>query len=363
MGETKEYITYNVIDSIKGGCGKTTLAIILTEYLERYSAGVCGHACLLDMDFLGTGLVNLFVGAGGKEKLGDGCIYVTEKIRGYHADNKRYIIPMTIGNRDNQKILYVGFSDPDYRTKGEYRTSSKSNYSQALQYGTFRAGIKNVLEINNLNSQINGKVGSVILDMSPSVDTYSESVKDNLFDRKYSNYIKKDDKRNYFLLVGMDLSHIHAAVKYLKDFIDNNEKFADNIFIVFNDIMHVIDVNPSAADEYNMRRNLFEQALEKEPQKVKEKIHFLALNPYRKYQETVYGMHPLCEEKTSDIFSDIPTPFAFAGKYGNEMKEIDTYKKTDKSSGADAESEGEADSTEKIKEGEVFKWLMGKDIS
>ena len=46
---------YNVVQSVKGGCGKTTFSIMLSSFLGlNKNREKMGETCLLDVDFQGT---------------------------------------------------------------------------------------------------------------------------------------------------------------------------------------------------------------------------------------------------------------------------------------------------------------------
>ena len=53
---------YNIVQSVKGGCGKTTFSIMLAGFLgKKENRDECGKTCLVDADFQGTSLIHLFI--------------------------------------------------------------------------------------------------------------------------------------------------------------------------------------------------------------------------------------------------------------------------------------------------------------
>lgn len=328
---------FHIIDSIKGGCGKTTFAIMLTEYLERqYSekkderkeeigSGEYKHACLLDVDFVGTGMIDLFFSQIQKEEYLKNHIYLTDKIRGFQVEDGQYISSFPIC----QRTLYVGFGDPNFKTKEKFRCSSKYNYTTVIGYGIFRSGIKKILEKGALEQQIEGKIGSIVLDMSPGLDAYSESVKESIFDKRHSSFLETSDRRNYYLMVGMDYSHLSSAKDYFSEFLrGEDKKSADQIFIVFDDVLQFFAGKPGEnpnkkleEEQYNSRITDFSKVLEDVPEDIQKKIHFLVLNPFYKYSEILHTMKNLSvlskeKDETKSIFNQ--TPFRFVA-LGNEM--------------------------------------------
>lgn len=358
---------FHVIDSIKGGCGKTTFAIMLTEYLERkwkertknLEPERSKHACLLDVDFVGTGMIDLFFSPEKKAEFLAHNIYLTNKIRGFQAQDKRYIYPFDFYGRD----FYVGFGDPDFSTKEKFRCSSKYNYTTVIGYGIFRSGMKKILEKGALEEQVKGEVASIILDMSPGMDAYSEVVKECIFDKRHSDFLEPSDKRNYYLMVGMDASHLESAKDYFLEFLKGEDKkTADHIFIVFDDVLHFfskeeIDFHVkeetkfhiNEIDQYNSRITNFCKVLKDFPEELLKKICFLALNPYEEYSALLHMQKPLNElsgisnesKEKPEIFQE--TPFRFAAMWDERTNDAETI---------------ETFVSKNDKEKEILEWLM-----
>ena len=146
--------SFYLIDSIKGGCGKTTFAIMLTQYLEQI-AEADNHTVLLDFDFLGTGLINLFLTKDQITEFEKNHKYVTDKIRGFKTEDAKYICDCTIEDTH----FYVAFGNPEYMTKHAYRLSSKFNYTPVINYGIFRRGIQSITHDEaELKKQLRGNI-------------------------------------------------------------------------------------------------------------------------------------------------------------------------------------------------------------
>ena len=104
MEENKKGIVYNIVDSVKGGCGKSTFSIFLALTLDadRYNELMKEEkevdmfppeVCLIDMDLQGTALAYLLFGEKIKDlKSGTGAeIYLNEKVTKYNSKEKKYI--------------------------------------------------------------------------------------------------------------------------------------------------------------------------------------------------------------------------------------------------------------------------------
>lgn len=306
-----------MIDSIKGGCGKTTFAIMLAQFLQKANEArdVDDRVCLLDLDFLGTGLAYLFFAESVNTRLTKDYEYITKIIRGFDIDDKKYLYDGKIGDTP----FLVGFGEPDYRKKEACYISSKLNYTPVIHYGIFRNGIQRILK-RSFKDQIDKNVESVVLDMSPGMDAYSQIVKDCLFDKRYSSFLNEDDKRYYFLMTGTDNSQLHAAGNYFEEFINSEDKKPDRMFIVLNDWVDLA-IGDGANDDkkrefYDAWISEFESSL-KIPEADKDNIVFLIPHYFGKYWMRTHERTALVDaEKDGDVFEALP--FRYWKKW-NEM--------------------------------------------
>lgn len=309
---------YYVIDSIKGGCGKTTFAIMLTRFLEDFyekekeKEKKRKRACLLDVDFLGTGLINIFLSKERQERFKNDYFYITQKIRNYQSDRKKYIYPCEVDGNE----LLVGFGDPDYGRKTGYHLMSEFNHVPVISYGIFRKGVRDILDEDGdgLETQIDGTVESVILDMSPSVDAFSETVKDSLFDKR-NRVVSAESKVYYFLMLGIDSSHIAATRNYFKSFICSDNKVPDKIFVVINDPLKMGKaISESEGGEektiYDAATASFKNELLQGvvSQEIEDRIFFLVSNQFDDYAKHINARKPL-EGTKDNLFLDIPVRF------------------------------------------------------
>ena len=314
--------SYYMIDSIKGGCGKSTFAIMLADYLERkeIEGGNPFHTCLLDFDFLGTGLINIFLTETEINEFKSDYIFITDRIRDFQTEAEKYIYKW----KTEKHCFFIGFGDPDYRSKQVYSLSSKFNYTPVVNLGGFRKGIQSIIgindkdgkEISELESQISGKVKNIVMDMSPGMDSYSEAVKECFFDKRHSIALSDKCKTKYFLMTGMDPSHIAAAKSYFKMFVNSEDKIPDKIFIVINDPMCIAQ---KLAEKENMSEGeIYEAAVRKFTEKFelddeyRKRICFIILNYFEEYVQLIHQQLPLSsrtEKEINEIFKG--TPFKY----------------------------------------------------
>lgn len=273
--DNKKGRTFNFVNSIKGGCGKTTFSVFLANYLciceikangdntsnesggqkdgkgtqhedgkqKASNSSVEHDECIIfDMDFQGTSMESLFWGpfdwTSGKASFKNayGHKYLNAAIR---EDGKidDYIVhnPLT-----EEIILDVVFADSDVKAKERLRISPKMGYSPVVQYNIFKGGL-----LRFLNKFKNREYKHFIFDMPPNSDGFSgaamECVMNNHIDgTKYTldtNRIRQEkDIVNLFYVTGIDPGQVKETVKEVKEQLVNRDHMHfDNLFIVMND--------------------------------------------------------------------------------------------------------------------------------
>ena len=240
MGRDKG-VVYNIVDSVKGGSGKTTFAITLSIILNRYlnEPGINKEtsSCLIDMDIQGSALLYLLYGKAfldrpEKEKdfkfLNDRVIAVGED----EETAKKFIYPFCFEN-SSKNYFDVIFCDPRTERKKKFRSMSNQNYSPEVLYSTFRMGLANML--SSMRRQNPYNYSEIIFDMPPNADGYSDAVYDIMLKKDYS-VLGEEDVCNLFLLHTLDMGQIQATLDYFSELAssENFHKF-NKIFFVFND--------------------------------------------------------------------------------------------------------------------------------
>lgn len=238
MGKNKG-VVYNIIDSVKGGCGKTTFAITLSIVLNHYLTGSSFNketsSCLIDMDIQGSALLYLLYGKtflDREEKefkfLNDRVIAVGEN----KETAKNFINPFCF-KEDSQNRFDVIFCDPRTESKKKFRSMSNQNYSPEVLYSTFRMGLANML--SGMKGQSPYNYSQIIFDMPPNADGYSDAVYDILLKNDYS-ILEKGDACNLFLLHTLDRGQMQATLDYFSELaLSENFHKLNKIFFVFND--------------------------------------------------------------------------------------------------------------------------------
>lgn len=231
---------YNIVDSIKGGCGKTSFSLMLASAL--YNENKKQPPCLFDMDFQGTSLAYLLFGKEHKDwKKSIGIdMFLNERVVSFKDHSRRYIkrvewkgsdgsgAPHSSG-MDPESTFYVAMADPDPKMKDKYKARSNQNYSPEVTYGIFRYGLAKLLEPENLETELLEKPGHVILDMPPNIDGYSDAALGCILNNPKQNHV------NYFIMMTFDQSHIHITMDWFKDFLtkEQSQRMPERIFFTF----------------------------------------------------------------------------------------------------------------------------------
>lgn len=322
----EEIRTFNFINSIKGGCGKTTFSLLLSDYLS--SIGINkgkpekrqknSEKCLIfDMDLQGTAMQYLFKG---NLQESEDIKYLNDAIRDCKSPNE-YI---TINTLTDGTVINTIFSNPTITEKEKYRVSAQGSYSPVVKHNVFRDGLKEFLKkFEGLPQR------HFIFDMPPNSDGFSDAAMECLLNRRHS-IAKKEDRINLFYVLGLDNSQINPTIDEIKNLLERKDiKEFTNIYIIFNENMplnlQIIDYSSNKEKKENdlkgtcdsKKNNICKQLnhLEKE----KDKIHFGVVAKKQKYATWCIEGQGLCSwVSPKDLFSNIPINM-FA-EYGDEGK-------------------------------------------
>ncbi len=239
---------YNVVNSVKGGCGKTTFSVYLAW--KAANAATKKNTLLIDMDFQGTAMEFLFHGASATPKK-----YLNDAIVTRDLIFLDYIHEITTEKSDEENNKFsVIFSDPKVETKSKYRVSYQNNYTPVINYHFFRYGLQNVLD-----KAADCNYENIILDMPPNSDGFANSAIDYIFSKSGKEKLVNAE-RNMFLVTTTDAGHIDATIKELAHILKNEEHMLfDKLFIVINHHMPGDDFEESSKNTIDyIVNNVFE---------------------------------------------------------------------------------------------------------
>ncbi|MCI9410949.1 MAG: ParA family protein [Eubacterium sp.] len=286
MGEKLR--TYNFINSVKGGVGKTTLSVFLANYMGKLQMETpeaikdfSGNVMLLDLDLQGTAMHYLFEGNARAKDKGD--VYLHQIILNDEEITRAVCVNKLDGNLP---VINAIFSDDSVEAKLLYRAGAKNNYSSAITYNWFRTGLLRMLEELKYDGYKH-----FVFDMPPNFDGFvSTSVEAIL--RAES---KENMNINMFFVTGMEPGQIKVTVEEVKSIFTHQEHFMfDNLFIVFNNNIPVLDsYNPEVfKDQVLSCQTLLNGLLEEE----KKHIYYMYMpfhETYAKFNQTDIGLNHL----------------------------------------------------------------------
>lgn len=296
--------TYNLINSVKGGSGKTTFSIWLAYCLDK--------SLLIDMDLLGTSMQVL---VHGNDYESHETAYTNDVFQGVENNRKKFVEKVDL---KNGKCINVIFSNMDYKEKDRFKAGKHSGYTPVVKHSMFRLGLRELLKHHKT---INGDdVKHFIFDMPPNSDGFSDAAMECIFNTKYSD-LKGSDRKNLFMMIGADWGQTIATITALKTLLlHGDDTEPDRIFLVIN--RNLGDDFKEA--DYDSRKEKIETALNVWPlqEKIKNKIVFLKMEHNRHYTELGIAGKGLKEATVKEIDSAFNAVIVASAMYEEEFKDI-----------------------------------------
>lgn len=345
---------YNIIDSVKGGCGKSTLSLMLSLAAQWYlykkidsliddeNPIIC--SMLLDMDMQGSSWQHLLFGRSlpgesglAKESINKALI---ESYRCKVPDclsKPWFLLENALSTKSNSLPLLVALASPDFNEREQFKAASRLNYSSQITYLSFLSGLKKTLKhLKDLTEQ---KIHYVFFDMPPNSNGYSDSVLEVLLDGKCSSTLDKKSPRNYFEVMTLDRGNIDTTLDWFTHFVNEEPcQFPDHFFFVFTNV-------PDSIAIMDLNNTLVRDAIDyvsanlpsKLSKKLRGRIFFLGIEYQQEYlhmcctfnslgikvRPTVEGTGLEIEDKKLPVLPDsflTPVKFAYSLKTGEEVK-------------------------------------------
>ncbi len=299
--------TYNLINSVKGGCGKTTLSMWLAYSLE--------NSLLIDMDLLGTSMQALIYG---DDQKSHDTAYTNDVIHGVENSTKSFVEKVDL---QDGKCINLIFASMDYKEKDRFKAGKHSGYTPVVKHSMFRMGLKNLLKHHK--TIYGNDVKHFIFDMPPNSDGYSDAAMECIFNKKYSD-LEKRDRKNLFMVIGADWGQTLATISSLKTLVlDGDDIEPDKIFLVIN---HNLGDEFKEAD-FIQRKERIETTLNTWPlnEKIKKKIFFLKMTHNRHYTELGIAAGGLKEASAKEISIAFNAVIVAYAMFGEDFRDIVTY--------------------------------------
>lgn len=241
---------FNIIDSVKGGSGKSSLALMLslacsTGYSSQAETAAHPMASfLLDMDFQGSSFSHLVFGNSALGEHGQAKQYINQKLLQYYrSDSCDYISQPVFRVNDaaspSEVVKYyqiaVAFASPNIPDRFRFKAVSHHNYSLQITYSTFREGVRRLLDNLDKEMALGNSLEYVFFDMPPNSNGYSDAVSQLLLSNAVLSTGQTTPRVNYFELTTLDRGHIESTLQWFEDFIQNSkQRFPDNFFFVLS---------------------------------------------------------------------------------------------------------------------------------
>lgn len=350
---------FNIIDSVKGGSGKTSLSLMLTLTSQYYGqaeetreAGQSpkNYSLLIDMDMQGSTLEHLLFGDmntsdKAPNTLNDAILkYYTKATPNFISRPELLVsdsLADTVGGTGNGPLteldraeperirIAAALASPKMEDRERFRAVSRMNYSSQITYAAFRSGLKTVLKAKNLNSYLADELQYVFFDMPPNSNGYSDCVLELLLEQdglKTSlSHINHSYPRNYFELMTFDLGHIEATLDWFRQFVKGEAySFPDHFFFVFCNVpQYILDKIGWDSHIGILQDKLKQMGLER---RLLNRIYFVGVN----YQEAY--LKRCCESGTlasaqEGLDREILAPIAFVKDFcGKDLTRVTATK-------------------------------------
>ena len=263
-----------IVDSVKGGCGKTSISLKYAAMLAQKNEKVC----YIDLDILGSSIETFINGinldnlalksmteevnenySGDSEpsfQLYVDCparFHLNEIFKG-QSFSPRFFNRIKVTEKHSVDIHYFDLiaCNPDQDEKDLFKPSKLMNYVGQIDYEYFAAMIKNILD--ELKSE---RYTYIIIDMPPNSDAYTDSVFNILLRADESGkemiknleYVDSNEAAKYNVVTkynveicivnSLDRAHFEANLLWLRAMIDERRmEWAldqeQNFKIVFN---------------------------------------------------------------------------------------------------------------------------------
>lgn len=319
-------ISYNIIDSVKGGSGKTSLSLMLAMIAQNTLNSKGGDSTVqtlvLDMDMQGSALAGMLFGNTKPGENGRAEQFLDQRILSYYSKSSKGFISYPEFNFSDGKEsgapvnsikIGVAMASPKMEDRLVFRASSRHNYSSQITYTAFTAGLREVL--TELNTFCAAPPQYLFFDMPPNSNGYSDAVLELLLQKESTARKWKESACNYFALTTLDRSHINSTLEWFKSFVNENRCFPDHFFFTFNNVPgSLAEMDPKnnlIAEAMHMIRTQLLAILRDGNNDCLDRIYFLGINYQAHYLQTCCEGDGLGISGAMPLRLEILTPVSF----------------------------------------------------
>jgi len=235
-------MNFYVVDSVKGGCGKTTLALWKALELQKNPEN---EVCYIDLDLLGTSTEKHI----NQEKNRDSCYLNDLFINNRRDIQKKKVINSKCFSCSTDKSYRISssadpdtinismvFSSPAQDMKNKFRPTLPI-YGDHIDYSFFARRIKELFD-----ELYYGGFTDIVIDMPPNSDPYTDSIFDLLLNISIDEW-KYDVDFHLFIISTYDRDHIESNKQWIEDLWQKDAKWKplSSISWFFNDVRNSVN--------------------------------------------------------------------------------------------------------------------------
>lgn len=245
----------HVVNSIKGGCGKSTICFYLADYLNQQGLS----PLIIDIDLCGTSWYKNYEGYLGENFSEENYHFVNELIDNFdEAIKGHYIANIKTNTKDGDdpqsgKDIKICMANPERNThieEVELDLFENAIYKLIMNWYAEKGKAINKDEVStSKGDKDKEKDIDIILDMPPGYEAHAERIVNHLLldvNSPLYRKIKKDDikyKILLYMVTGLSESAINLNIGYIKKLFLNQNISKDmssylkkeNIFFILND--------------------------------------------------------------------------------------------------------------------------------
>lgn len=234
-------MNYFIVDSVKGGCGKSTIALWKAINLKLQGQEK-SKVCYVDLDILGTSMEK-FIGC----RKDPNTVYLNDLFAGERNAVKKKKVTTSlnfkveeIGDKnsfildESEEAVRISaiFCSPKQKDKNLFRPNYLTG-GQCIDYTFFALRMKELFE-----ELKDGGYTDIVIDMPPNSDPYTDSVFDLLLHRTSSSSPAKDWTVKLLLISSFDRPNIQANVNWFQEICNKDHDWYpfDKVECYFNDV-------------------------------------------------------------------------------------------------------------------------------
>lgn len=211
----------HIVDSVKGGSGKSTFSLKLCCALKSQSDT---KPCIIDLDLLGTSWKHIcqYCIKDKRYKKGKNLVYLNDLVKDFeYYKNTQFIQKINVKAKlnptsDKDLVLDVVFCDPSPKAKKAYKITD-NEYVPDISYDVFHDEFMSLL--NYMNDE---GYTDIILDMPPNSDPYSDKILHTCF--KVNRQFGFVQNASLYMVSSINFAHIKSTFDWYLDFMNDSPK-------------------------------------------------------------------------------------------------------------------------------------------